>query len=89
MQRRKWTSKEKLQVVIEGLKGAGSISEICTDYKITQSRYYHWRDKLLPEGERISRRGGTDGEIERLQREKCKLKETVGELTMELKKNEW
>jgi len=27
--------------------------------------------------------------VERLQRENRKLKETIGELTMELKKNDW
>ncbi len=85
---RKWTSKEKFQVVMAGLKGR-AVSDICNDYGITQSQYYSWRDVLLNDGEKLFERGGVDKEKERLDHQVRKLKETIGELTMELKKNDW
>ena len=48
--------------------------------------FYRRRDKLLNDGTKLFARGGVDHEAERLQRENRKLKETIGELTMELKK---
>ena len=44
---------------------------------------------LLSQGTRIFERGGIDHEQERLEKENRKLKETIGELHMELKKNDW
>lgn len=48
--------------------------------------FYRRRDKLLNDGTKLFARDGVDNEVERLQRENRKLKETIGELTMELKK---
>ena len=46
MKRRKWESKEKAMIVLEGIKG-GSVSEICNTHQISQSQYYEWRDKFF------------------------------------------
>ena len=51
--------------------------------------FYRRRDKLLNDGAKLFARDGVDNEAERLQRENRKLKETIGELTIELKKNDW
>ncbi len=51
--------------------------------------YYEWKNLLLSQGTRIFERGGIDHEQERLEKENRKLKETIGELHMELKKNDW
>ena len=88
MIRKQWTPQEKFEIVMSGLKGR-SISEICNERGITQGQYYKWRDVLLSSGKNIFARGGLDKEKERLDRQIRKLKETVGELTMELKKNDW
>jgi len=84
-----WTGKEKLAIVLQGLKGMTTISELCNDHGITQVMYYKWRDQLLSDGEKLFERGGIDHARERLERENQKLKETIGELTLELKKNDW
>ena len=77
-----WTGQEKLAIVLQGLRGNCRTSELCNEHGITQGMFYRWRDQLLNDG-------GVDHEVERLQRENRKLKETIGELTMELKKNDW
>jgi len=85
MSRRQWSGKEKFQIVMSGLKGR-SVAEICNEYGITQSQYYTWRDVLLNDGEKLFERGGGDKEKERLELQNRKLKETIGDLTVELKK---
>lgn len=50
---------------------------------------YSWKNLLLSNGSRIFERIGLDHEQQRLERENQRLKETIGELHMELKKNDW
>ena len=84
-----WTGQEKLAIVLQGLRGNCRISELCNEHGITQGMFYRWRDQLLNDGAKLFAHGGVDHEVDRLQRENRKLKETIGELTMELKKNDW
>ena len=84
--KKQWTGQEKLAIVLQGLKGECSISELCNEHGITQGMYYKWRDQLLTDGAKLFDRGGVDHIQERLERENRKLKETIGELTIELKK---
>ena len=86
---RKWNSKTKLEVVIVGLKGNLTISEICNTYGIAQSQYYKWRDDFLKHGATIFETKAGDKERERLKRENIKLKTIIGDLTTELKKNDY
>ena len=37
-------------MVLEGLQGHRSVAELCNDYRIHQSQYYSWREKLLRDG---------------------------------------
>lgn len=48
--------------------------------------YCKWRDQLLTDGAKLFERGGMDHVRERLEREPRKLKETIGILTVELKR---
>ena len=84
--KKQWTGQEKLSIVLQGLKGTCSVSELCNEHGITQGMYYKWRDQLLTDGAKLFERGGVDHARERLERENRKLKETIGELTIELKK---
>lgn len=73
MKPRKWTVEEKLEIVLEGLKGVKSVAEICREHQISQSQYYRWRDKFLEGGKRGLANGILDGnsynaEIEKLQK---------------------
>ena len=89
MQRRQFEPSEKLKIVLEGLRGQATVVEICNRYQIGQTQYYEWRDTLLNEGSKLFARGGVDKEAERLRHENQRLKTIVGELTVELKKNDW
>ena len=46
MKARKWDSKTKAKIVLEGLKGK-PVSQICNEYQIVQSQQYKWRDQFL------------------------------------------
>ena len=89
MDRRKWSSKDKLTIVLEGLKGKVPLGELCAKFQISQSQYYKWRDQLLNNGPKVFDYGGVDRTTERLRHENQRLKRIIGELTVELKKSEY
>lgn len=89
MSNKKWTEKTKFEVVLAGIKGQITVSELCTRYGVSQTQYYKWRDTFLSEGVKIFNRGSIDEEKQRLRRENTKLKTIIGDLTTELKKNEY
>ena len=84
--KKQWIDKEKLAIVLEGLQWACCVSELCSEYGIAQDMYYKWRDQLLTDGAKLFERGGVNYARKRLEQENHKLKETIGELTVELKK---
>ena len=89
MQRRKWDSKTKVQVVVQGLRGR-AVAEICGEYQISQNQYYQWRDQFLSNAGKAFETAKQSRTEERLARENERLKSLIGELTLELKKNdEW
>ena len=47
------TAEEKLAIVLEGLKGGMTVSDLCRKYGLSQAVYYKWRDKFLDGGELI------------------------------------
>ena len=71
MKKRNWTLDEKMAIVMEGISGKISISDICRNHQICQTLYYRWRDKFL-EGGRTALGGkqeqsnSSDAEIEKL-----------------------
>lgn len=87
MKKRQWTSQQKLQIVLEGLKNQRSLSELCSRYEISQAQYYKWREQLLKNGTKAFE-NDPEKEKERLEKEVRKLKGLVGHLTVELKKTE-
>ena len=89
MNRRKWTSKEKLRIVLEGMKERVPLGELCARYGVSQTQYYKWRDRLLREGEKIFEFGGPSKAEERQKKEIDKLRSIIGELTVELKKTDF
>ncbi len=88
MKKRLWTSEQKLQIVMQGIKGR-AVSEICNEYQIGQSQYYLWRDQFLQNAGKVFEMPRATQQRTRLERENERLKAMVGELTMELKKSDW
>ncbi len=50
MQRRTWTTDEKLAIVMAGLKQIQSVAGLCRAHQISQTQYYKWRDPFLEGG---------------------------------------
>lgn len=87
MKRKKWDSKTKWHIVLEGIKGR-PVADICVEYNVAQSQYYKWRDQFLSEGHKLFDAAKADQRQLYIERENKKLKNLVGELTLELKKSE-
>jgi transposase len=85
--RRQHSSEEKIRVVLEGLRGEESISELCRREGIAQSLYYSWSKEFLEAGKkRLSgdtARQATSSEVKDLRAEASALKEAVADLTLE------
>lgn len=88
MKQRKWEAKRKLAVILDGLKGQGTIQEICNRFGISQTQYYQWRDQFLGNATQVFELTRRNHKEQMLLEENRRLKALVGELTMELKKNE-
>jgi len=87
MRRRKWDAKTKATIILEGLKGK-PVAMICQDYQISQAQYYQWRDHFLAHAPKTFEVAQQTEREARLQRENARLKNLVGDLTLELKKND-
>jgi len=87
MKRRRWDSKTKTKIVLEGLSGR-PVSEICNEYGIHQNQYYLWRDKFLSEALKAFDSKNDTGELDRLRKKNQQLTQIIGSLTVELKKAE-
>jgi len=81
--RSRYTSKQKLEIVLEGLRGQTSITELCRKYSMTSTMYYKWRDTLLRKGEEIFANHGILAS-ERFYIEKVReMERVIGRLTLE------
>lgn len=85
--RRHWSAEDKIRIVLEGLRGEDSISELCRREGIAASQYYGWSKEFLEAGKRRlagdTVRAATSDEVKGLRREAQALKEVVADLTLE------
>ena len=84
--RRKFSTEEKIRIVLEGLKGEASIAEVCRREGIAANLYYRWSKDFLEAGKkRLSGdtvREATSSEVSGLRDENIQLKQLVAELSM-------
>ena len=84
--RRKFSSEEKIRIVLEGLKGEESISEICRREGINPNLYYRWSKAFLEAGKKRLKgdtvREATSVEVTTLRQENEQLKQLVAELSL-------
>lgn len=92
--RRVFSAEEKIQIVLECLRGEESVASVCRKYGIHENNYYNWSKEFLEAGKkRLSgdtERQATGGEVTNLKKENSQLKELVADLLMQntvLKKN--
>ncbi len=78
MKLRKWSSEEKMAIVLEGLRGQKSVAEICWEHQISQVLYYRWRDRFLEAGQKGLSNGGSEDETKALQAQIEKLEKIIG-----------
>ena len=85
--RKKCSAEEKIRIVLAGLRGEYSISELCRREGIAESLYYSWSKEFLEAGKRRlagdTERQANSGEVKGLRHEMGDLKELVAELTLE------
>ena len=82
MKLRKWSSEEKMAIVLEGLRGQKSVAEICREHQISQALYYRWRDRFLEAGQKGLSNGGGEDETKVLQAQIEKLEKIIGRQTI-------
>lgn len=82
MNRKIWSTEEKLSVVLEMLRGETSVTEICLRHQVAVSQAYHWRDIFLEHGKKSFVDGRRKNNHNHLIEENRRLKELVGSLSL-------
>jgi transposase len=83
-QRRTFTGQERLTLVLEGLKGETSISEICRRESISQTIWHRWRDRLFANADRLFVKNDTGSNADAAhEAESARLKSVIAEITEE------
>lgn len=84
--RRKFSSEEKIRIVVEGLRGETSIAELCRKEGIAQNLYYRWSKDFMESGRKRldgdTTREANTTEVQSLRKENAQLKEVVAELLL-------
>jgi len=87
--RKRYSSEDKIRIVLAGLRGEDTITELCRQEGIAQSQYYSWSKEFLEAGKKRlagdTAREANTGEVQNLRREARDLKEVVAEQTLELR----
>jgi transposase len=84
--RKKYSSEEKIRIVLEGLRGEESIAELCRKEGIQANVYYKWSKDFLEAGKKRlqgdTSREATSSEVVDLKKENDQLKALVAELSL-------
>ena len=85
--RRKFSPEEKIRIVLEGLRGEQSVSELCRREGIAANLYYRWSKEFLEAGKKRllgdTQREASSSEVNALRKENAGLKELVAETVLE------
>jgi transposase len=86
--RRKFSAEEKIRIVLEGLRGEQSISQICRREAIAASVYYKWSKAFLEAGKngltKDTLRDASSDEVKRLKSENEDLKKALAESMLDV-----
>jgi transposase len=84
--RKKYTSEEKIRIVLEGMRGEESIAVICRREGVNPNVYYRWSKDFLEAGkQRLAgdiKREANSSEVSELRSENEQLKQLVAELSL-------
>ena len=88
--RRTFSAEEKIRVVLEGLRGEVSVSELCRRESIAPTIYYRWSKAFLDAGKngltRDTQRDATSDEVKRLKEENESLKKALAESVLDVQR---
>jgi len=83
---RKFSSEEKIRIILDGLRGEDSIAELCRREGINANLYYRWSKDFLEAGKKRlqgdTAREANSGEVTGLRQENEQLKQLVAELSL-------
>ena len=86
--RRRYSSEEKIRIVLEGLRGEIAISELCRKEGISAATYYKWSKGFLDAGKNgltlQTKRNATSDEVLRLKSENDDLKKALADAMLDL-----
>ena len=87
--RRVFSAEEKIQIVLEGLRGEDSIVSLCRKHGIHENNYYNWSKDFLEAGKkRLSgdtERSASTSEVKDLKEENMQLKDLVADLSIQVR----
>ena len=88
--RRKFSSDEKIRIVLEGFRGEIPVTKLCRREGISSVLYYRWSKAFLDSGknglQKDTQRDATSDEVKRLKEENNDLKRAVAEGALELQR---
>ncbi len=84
--RKKYSSEEKIRIVLEGMRGEESIAELCRREGLNQNVYYRWSKEFLEAGkQRLAgdiKREASSTEVTDLKKENDQLKRLVADILL-------
>ncbi len=84
--RKKYSSEEKIRIVLEGMRGEESIAELCRREGLNQNVYYRWSKEFLEAGKkRLAgdiKREANSSEVTDLKKENGQLKRLVADIML-------
>lgn len=84
--RKKYSSEDKIRIVIEGLRGEMTVAELCRKEGISQSLYYKWSKEFLEAGKQRlagnTKRQADGGEVKEMRQENEQMKLLIAELSL-------
>ncbi len=84
--RKKYSSEEKIRIVLEGMRGEESIAELCRREGLNQNVYYRWSKEFLEAGkQRLTgdiKREASSTEVTDLKKENDQLKRLVADILL-------
>lgn len=84
--RKKYSAKDKIRIVIDGLRGEMTVAELCRREGISQSLYYKWSKEFLEAGKQRlagnTKRQAASNEVSEMRGDMQQLKLLVAELSL-------
>lgn len=86
--KKQWTSKEKMEIVIEGMRSETGVADVCRKHGVSSALYYQWRDHLFKRadlvfGPKERKNGKVERQIERLEAALQRKDSVIAEITAE------